>query len=348
MMLIKLSIGFFLLRLAVQKRYTYTVYASMVIVLIWSLALFFWDIFQCSPVQAQWDYTIPNLKCVSAQEVVNTAYALSVMTIVTDWLYALLPIPMIWKVKMNKQTKATVVVILGLGIFASIATLIRLKYLADLTDTSDILFAGTDAMVWTLVEPGVAITAASLVTIRPLLRQIRLKGFESTERGRSVPFNGRSLGSKTNRSKYSGMPDCGPDDLKLKDLEQGYGGAKGTSPQGTFVPSRTSTIGGRTIWGGAVEETLREADDEDQITPIGNDGAGSVVSTLISDGSMVESPRRAHQGQRTWRSETPLSSEESDQLQGLTYPSRRDVECRGARYPSSLSLYELTNRVGWD
>lgn len=116
MMLIKLSIGFFLIRLAVQKRYKYTVYASMVIVLIWSLALFFWDIFQCSPVQAQWDYTIPNLKCVSAQEIVNAAYALSVMTIVTDWLYALLPIPMIWKVKMNTQTKATVVVILGLGI----------------------------------------------------------------------------------------------------------------------------------------------------------------------------------------------------------------------------------------
>lgn len=32
-------------------------------------------------------------------------------------------------------------------------------------------------MVWTLVEPGVAIVASSLVTIRPLLRQMRLKGF---------------------------------------------------------------------------------------------------------------------------------------------------------------------------
>lgn len=223
-----------------------------------------------------------------------------------------------------------------------------MKYLADLTDTSDILckkqeallvcpryaialsngvlVAGTDAMVWTLVEPGVAITAASLVTIRPLLRQIRLRGFESTERSRSVPFKGRSLGSKTNRSKYSGMPDCGPNDLKLKDLEQAYGGAKKHFHQGTVAPSRTSTIGGKALWGGAVEETLREADDEDQITPVGNDGAASVVSTLISDGSPIESPRRAHQGQRTWRSETPLSPEESDQLQGLTYPSRRDGE----------------------
>lgn len=115
-MFIKLSIGFFLLRLAVQKRYTYTIYISMTVVLIWSLVLFFWDVFQCNPVQAQWDYTIANYKCVSAQAVVNAAYALSVMTIVTDWLYALLPIPMIWRVKMTTQAKATVVVILGLGI----------------------------------------------------------------------------------------------------------------------------------------------------------------------------------------------------------------------------------------
>ncbi|KAJ0158900.1 hypothetical protein CTA2_10668 [Colletotrichum tanaceti] len=41
---------------------------------------------------------------------------------------------------------------------------------------------GTDAMVWTLVEPGAAIVASSLVTVRPLLRAWRLSGFTSTDR----------------------------------------------------------------------------------------------------------------------------------------------------------------------
>lgn len=41
------------------------------------------------------------------------------------------------------------------------------------------LDAGTAAMIWTLIEPGIAILAASLVTLRPLLRAIKLKGFES-------------------------------------------------------------------------------------------------------------------------------------------------------------------------
>lgn len=36
-------------------------------------------------------------------------------------------------------------------------------------------------MVWTVIEPGLAIVASSLATIRPLLRAMRIRGFESTE-----------------------------------------------------------------------------------------------------------------------------------------------------------------------
>ena len=116
MMFIKLSIAIFLLRLAEAKRYKYTLRISMGIVTIWSTGAFLWDVFQCSPVQAQWDYTIPGLRCATSEQVVSGAYSLSFMTIVTDWLYALMPIPMIWNVKMTVQTKLTVVGILGLGI----------------------------------------------------------------------------------------------------------------------------------------------------------------------------------------------------------------------------------------
>lgn len=142
MMFIKISIGVFLLRIATQKRYRYTIWASLVIVAIWSLILFLWNLLQCDPIAAQWDYRLldnPENQCVSPQAIVDAAYALSVMTILSDWLYALLPIPMVWNVKMTTQAKATVVVILGLGIFASIATLIRLKFLSDLSDLGDIL-----------------------------------------------------------------------------------------------------------------------------------------------------------------------------------------------------------------
>ena len=78
-------------------------------------------------------------------------------------------------------------------------------------------------MVWTLVEPGVAIVAASLVTIRPLLRKMRLKGFEST-----APTEVAGARSGTNRSRSKRpvdqpglMPGFGPEEVTLVDLEAG-------------------------------------------------------------------------------------------------------------------------------
>ena len=87
MMFIKLSIGIFLLRLAVLKTYRYILWISLVIVAVWSIVLFFWNLFQCKPVEAQWDYTLEGSSCVPIQEVVSAAYALSVMCILSDWLY---------------------------------------------------------------------------------------------------------------------------------------------------------------------------------------------------------------------------------------------------------------------
>lgn len=152
MMFIKLSIAVFLLRLAPHNLYRYILHASILIVSIWSIVLFFWNLFQCHPVEAQWDYRIladdKTAFCVPADEVVAAAYSLSVMTILSDWLYALIPIPMVWHVKMTKQAKTTVVLVLGLGIFASVATLIRLKFLADLTQLDDLLCK----LLWILYE----------------------------------------------------------------------------------------------------------------------------------------------------------------------------------------------------
>ena len=116
MMFIKLSIAIFLLRLAVTNRYIWILRISSTVVVIWSIAIFFYDLFQCTPVKAQWDFSIQSKRCVSGTSFTSAAYSISVMTILTDWLYALLPIFMIWSVQMTVQTKFTVGIILSLGI----------------------------------------------------------------------------------------------------------------------------------------------------------------------------------------------------------------------------------------
>ncbi|KAJ4311015.1 hypothetical protein N0V84_010671 [Fusarium piperis] len=234
MMFIKLSIGVFLLRLSVKPVYTWIIWISLAVITIWSIVIFFWNMFQCSPVEKQWDFRITGGQCVSADQIVSAAYAISAMTIISDWLYAILPIPMLWTVKMTKTAKATVIVILGLGIFASIATLVRLRFLADLADTDDILFAGTDAMVWTLIEPGVAIVASSLATIRPLLRALKIRGFESTGNTYGTGHSA-AMRSNANRPKPGAMPGFGPNDVSLMNVEPNHDKIRNT-PNDIDIP----------------------------------------------------------------------------------------------------------------
>lgn len=87
MMFIKLSIGVFLLRLAVQTAYIWILRVSLVIIAIWSTVIFFWNIFQCDPVDKQWDYRIKGGRCVDPDQLVSAAYAMTALTVLSDWLY---------------------------------------------------------------------------------------------------------------------------------------------------------------------------------------------------------------------------------------------------------------------
>ncbi|KJZ71691.1 hypothetical protein HIM_08929 [Hirsutella minnesotensis 3608] len=182
MMFVKLSVGLFLLRLAVWTAYKWILWSCLIVFTLWSLVIFFWNIFQCIPVEKQWDFRIQQGHCASQDAVSSWTTALNVLIILSDWVYALLPVPIVWNVKMTKQAKISVVLILGLGILASIATLVRLRYQEQFLQVTSLSYTAIDAMLCTLIESGVAIFASSLATIRPLLRKFRIKGFKSTDR----------------------------------------------------------------------------------------------------------------------------------------------------------------------
>jgi hypothetical protein len=54
----------------------------------------------------------------------------------------------------------------------SIATIIRIPYIHQLSHTTDFLFVNTGLSIWSTVEPGMGIVAFSLACLRPLFRSI--------------------------------------------------------------------------------------------------------------------------------------------------------------------------------
>lgn len=173
-------------------------------------------------------------------------------------------------------------------------------------------------MVWTLVEPGVAIVASSLVTIRPLLRAWRIRGFQSTENSRSYGFTGRSGGlrSGTQRSGRGNMPGFGPGDLTLIDMETGGRDAHKSFPsEGTTLTDKSQASGrlsrmsiasakSQPPWGGAIKVTPRPGE-----SPPESSKSGVFV---------IEGPTRVHEH---WQGE-PAPSEASDDIHGLEAQSQ--------------------------
>ncbi|CAG8957378.1 hypothetical protein HYFRA_00010804 [Hymenoscyphus fraxineus] len=256
MVFIKLSIAFFLLRIATRKPYVWALKVSMVIITIWSIVTFFYYVFICTPIAAQWDRSITNRRCQPAMNFVIAAYSLGGMSIISDWFYALLPIPIILGLQMNMRVKLTLCFIMALGVLASVAAVFRLAFLFHLSDVTDPLCTfpslfstlstnllktvnTTQAMIWTLVEPGIAIVASSLVTIKPLLRALRFRGFESSPLRAAY---GRSRGANY-RNEFSHLGG-GEMSTSVSRAKGGAGaaGAGGASNVGNGSNGKTSPM----------------------------------------------------------------------------------------------------------
>lgn len=79
-------------------------------------------------------------------------------------------------------------------------------------------------MTWTVIEPGVAIIAASLATIRPLLRAMRVHGFGSTGRSRTAHSAPSAYARQTTEDRSVPVADriFGLDDVSLKSVQPSY------------------------------------------------------------------------------------------------------------------------------
>ena len=79
--------------------------------------MFFIILFQCSPVEYTWTRFLGATgTCLNANLVVNVAEAFSAVDIFYSFVFALIPIPMLWNVQMTVQAKISVLLILGLGV----------------------------------------------------------------------------------------------------------------------------------------------------------------------------------------------------------------------------------------
>ena len=97
----------------VNERFRIAIYAAGTLTIIWFLASFLDTIFQCKPIEASWNHSIPNAKC---QDIEKAALGTGISNLILDALFIALPIPVIWDLSLPKRIKASLTGIFLLGV----------------------------------------------------------------------------------------------------------------------------------------------------------------------------------------------------------------------------------------
>ncbi|CAN8105333.1 unnamed protein product [Discula destructiva] len=164
---VKASICICLVRIAdARRRFVWSLYALVALQTGTTLIFVITIANICHPVTAMWGETggicDANLNS-------HIGFYFSAVSIVTDLSLAVLPAFLLWPIQMKRRLKASVAVLLGLGAFASCATIVRLRYLTLYNNQAEFMYSAGPIGLWSVVEEGIGIIAGSLPTLRPLL-----------------------------------------------------------------------------------------------------------------------------------------------------------------------------------
>ncbi|GKZ87426.1 hypothetical protein AnigIFM59636_003850 [Aspergillus niger] len=173
---IKLSISWMLIRVAEgRKAYLYAQYVVIVVFVLMNIIALIFILINCIPVDAAWNTELLKQggHCQPSYVLADVYYACTAVNILTDWVTALMPVPLLWNVQLNRNTKISIVGLMGLGIFASMSACVRLKYTVALTSQSNYLYSVTNVVIWGFTENALGMIVGNVATLRPLFRILR-------------------------------------------------------------------------------------------------------------------------------------------------------------------------------
>ncbi|KAF6813865.1 integral membrane protein [Colletotrichum plurivorum] len=164
----KSSICCFYYRVFPVTRFLLAVKGALAFIIVHAVMFLFLVMFQCLPVQSIWDRSIEG-KCLNITAI---GYGGAAISIFEDIVLFIMPVGELLKLQLGRKKKWALVFMFGLGSFACIASMIRLKYLVSLAHTFDATWDNVDVVIWSSIEVNLAIMCGSLPALRPLFKKI--------------------------------------------------------------------------------------------------------------------------------------------------------------------------------
>ncbi|KAH7081906.1 hypothetical protein BKA63DRAFT_222742 [Paraphoma chrysanthemicola] len=306
-------------------------------------------VFQCRPINAIWDKTIDG-KCLPVNVVIGFTGA--GLAIAEDFIILLLPIHELWKLQMNRKKKLGIILLLSVGSFASITSIVRLKFVLKYANTYDSTWDNVDVIKWSLIEIVAACICGNLLPLRPLIdklippvRSLFSRYTRSSSRKSSDKRSGATFAkfSWINRSGRSNKKPKLISTLNFTHVDLAHGWEWKNSNASEMLSPTTPSPAHMGEKGHSFEIVEQDRDVEAQYVPRGmirKTSTTELTSTQSSKMYSKNDEKSATQTSRTF-SDSEGRSSRNDSERGLVVPQRRHQEHRhSGPWSYALNLFD--------
>ncbi|KAI0843629.1 hypothetical protein F5Y06DRAFT_255411 [Hypoxylon sp. FL0890] len=178
--LVKQSVLVFLLRFSgIKAGVRYVVWGTIIFNTVLMVAIFLTVIFQCIPIEMNWNLLVPG-HCI---EQFKFGVAAASLTIMTDIVSVALPFYIFLGLKINRNRKIALIGVFMLGVLVTIVSIIRLYTLSDNFNSKSPDKNFSVGFTVSSIECNLAIITASFPALWPLIRRMLPKNLKSSYYG---------------------------------------------------------------------------------------------------------------------------------------------------------------------
>ncbi|KAJ5692602.1 hypothetical protein N7462_002025, partial [Penicillium macrosclerotiorum] len=137
---------------------------------------------QCKPAAALWNSELlATAKCWPTSVFETIALVAGSYSGCMDFILALLPWVVLWKLEMKMREKVGIALAMSMGIFAAVTAFIKTSKLVNVSQVQDFTWFCSTIIIWASAETGLTIFAASIPSLRILFIRMRSNYGESGE-----------------------------------------------------------------------------------------------------------------------------------------------------------------------
>jgi hypothetical protein len=186
--LVKSSMAFMFLRFKRTTRWKIFLYSMIGVQVIVVICVNCAQFLMCRPLAAQWNPNTPNIKCWPTAAVEASVYITSIIGILTDLTFSILPITIVRHLNRPRWERTVICCLMGLGIFASIASTVKTTLIPYYGKTGDNLWDAVDITLWSTLEEQMGLIAACIPPLkRPFELLLRRHGLISSNKSGGIP-----------------------------------------------------------------------------------------------------------------------------------------------------------------